>query len=229
MNEQNTIPTAPVKPIISKPVLLSKEHDISAFVSTDETRYALTGIHYDAEHKRLEATDGRMLIRVPLEGKNDVNDVDEFPPVRGAALLGAPPSCTFPVKSFLGALSHLLQRVTLPVLSKVLFGGGSDQVMPLSFTTTDLDVEHTVRSKVIIDAAWPELDRVVPTREPKAVVHLSSVLLGKVCHYAQAVDTGKGVSLKLELSGNSHDPVRITMTTPEGRDVLVVMMPIRVS
>lgn len=60
------IPTAqPSPPPAPASLELRRHHDISGFASEDETRYVLRFVRYNAEAKRLEATDGRVLAMVP--------------------------------------------------------------------------------------------------------------------------------------------------------------------
>jgi hypothetical protein len=207
------------------PVLLSKEHDISAFVSNDESRYALNGIHYNAEKSRLEATDGRILITISLASKNSATSFRDMPPLKGA-LPGAPESCTFPPKALTDVLAHVVDgRVALACLKRVVFGGGDkENSQPISFTTTDLDTEHTVYSKVI-ECNYPDVEAVLPTFESRASILLGPHLLKKALDYA--TDIAHATSIKLELSGELHDAARISFTTAGGRDVLVALMPMR--
>jgi hypothetical protein len=206
------------------PVLLSKEHDISAFVGKDESRYPLTGIHYNAEKGRLEATDGRMLITISLAARNDATSFRDMPPLKGA-LPGAPESCTFPPKALTDVLAHVGSQTTMAVLNRVVFAGGDKEgSQPISFTTTDLDMEHTVRSKVI-DVDYPNVEQVIPTFEARASILLAPRLLKKVWDYA--TDIAHATLIKLELGGDHYDAARISFTTAEGRDVLVVLMPMR--
>jgi|KBSSwiStaDraftv2_1062776.scaffolds.fasta_scaffold1431829_1 hypothetical protein len=47
-------------------IVLRKHHEITAaFASTDASRYVLQGAHYNKEKGCLEASDGKMAIRVP--------------------------------------------------------------------------------------------------------------------------------------------------------------------
>ena len=212
-----------IKPAITgQPVLLSKEHDISAFVSGDASRYSLTGIHYNAEKGRLEATDGRMLITISLAARNDATSFKDMPPLKGA-LPGAPESCTFPPKALTDVLAHVDERAALPCLECVVFGGDKESAQPISFTTTDLDTEHTVRSRVI-ECNYPNMECVLPIFEARASILLAPKFLKKVWDYA--TDIAHATSIKLELSGDPYDAARISFTTAEGRDVLVALMPI---
>lgn len=50
---------------------IPKECKIEGVVARENTRYAITGVKLDAERKRLLATDGRMLVELPIPAMKD--------------------------------------------------------------------------------------------------------------------------------------------------------------
>ena len=208
-------------------VLLKKQHNLADFCSEDESRYALRGVHYNKTLNRLEATDGRMVIIVPL-AKEPVST--EFPPCH-SALKSNPQDCIIPVAAIEAAFRDLVEhcsRTVLPVLGTILLKANGETLwvnsQRVSLTVSDLDAEHTTNSKCI-ESAFPVVQNVVPTFEAKAVAHFQPKYLKKVCEYAEYIGA---TSIKFELSGNPYDPVRMTIPHCDG-DIVVVLMPMRMS
>ena len=50
------------------PVTINRKHDISEFCTGESQQYALEYIRYDPTEKELQATNGHVLMTVPLEG-----------------------------------------------------------------------------------------------------------------------------------------------------------------
>src|SRR5689334_19358252 len=110
MNDETT--AAQEHPVTPKPetkgILLGRVHDITAFTSPDPTRYVLGGIHYDPKGGFVEATDGKVLIRVPV-----TVPLEEFVAVNDKS--GAE-ECIIPTASFKKALANVPKNGPLPIL-----------------------------------------------------------------------------------------------------------------
>lgn len=184
----------------TNPVLIGKHHDITPFASTNETRFAICGIHYNANEKRLEATDGNMAIRVPV-----CDQASEFPPVKaGDNTLS---DCILPIGAFKRALSNAKDAAKcaakLPICSYARLSANGDN--KATMTTTDMDVEQAVSAKRV-DAIYPNLDQVWPTEPPTLTIALGADLLKRIATYASThglpTRDSEDVAIKLEFTTN---------------------------
>lgn len=187
-------------------MLIGKHHDITAFASSDPTRYAICGVHYNAKHQRLEAVDGVVAIHVPVCDRSE-----EFPSVKtGDAALK---DCIIPTPAFKRALANAKdsgKSNSLPVLSYARLSANGDN--RATFTTTDLDTEQAVTAKCV-DATFPNLDQVWPDKAPVLSIVLSSSILKRIAEYAEkhGVDTdGKGAGIRFDFI-DSLSPVRFSI------------------
>ena len=155
-----------------KAILLGKEHDITGFASDDPSRYILQSVHYRPQDKLIEATNGRVLVRVP------VIESEEFPPVKGQTE-DPPVEATIPVAPFQKALKNI-PKTNLAILEHFkLESNGS-----ITFRTTDLDVEQAVVCRPI-EGQYPKTDQVWPEQKDYPVVFaLAGIQLKKVVEYA---------------------------------------------
>lgn len=208
----------------SPAILLGRHHDITGFASTDPTRAVLNGVHYNAKKRVLEATDGRVAVRVPV-----CERADEFPPTKagGAAM----PDAIIPTAAFKRALANVPARNTLPVLDYVRVAGDGERI---TMTATDLDTEQAVTAKAI-DGRYPDLDQVWPTAAPTLSIVLASGLLKRIAEYADrhGKETGKpGCAITFEFTG-ALEPVRFgfELENALGESVRAegVLMPIRLT
>src|SRR5574340_1053737 len=90
-------------------VLLGREHDVTAFASSDPKRAVLNAVHYSARHSAIEATNGKVLIRVPVTAR-----AEEFPPVADTA---PATDCLIPLAPFKRALANVPESTHLPILA----------------------------------------------------------------------------------------------------------------
>ena len=203
--------------ILEKPkaVLLSKHHDISAFCSEDETRYVLGGAHYNAERKFLEATDGRQLIRVPVE------ESDEFPEVK-TALDHPPLDCIIPrvalqkgLRSIPKSSLEILQHARLDANGKV------------SLTTFDLDNESALTTKPV-EGNYPNTEQVIWTEEPTLTIALNPYYLKMIAEYASKHCHEKHTSIKLMFK-SELEPMKWEVTLGNMQKATGLLMPMRLS
>lgn len=193
-----------------KAKLIDKANDIGGFSSSDETREVLRGVHFTENFT--EATDGRVIIRVPYPAQH----VDDHP-VKGSDKLG---DVIVPSEAIKRALGDAHKNSRLPVLETVRVSNDGDGCVVLG--ATDLDTE--VRSRVRV-GQYPNTDTVIPSGEFKTTILLSPDYLGAICAYASE-HIRSGYGLKIETNG-PVDPVKITFPLKDGRGVLVVLMPMR--
>ena len=227
MNETETQPTEiPTEPIVApatpapppgtKHILLGREHDITPFASADEQRYVLQGAHYYAERQLLEATDGRMLIRVPVR----IDAESAFPAIGDDKHLAK--DCIIPS----GVLKKTLASIpksSLPILNHVvLSSNGAENTAIL--TTCDLDVQNDARTRCI-EGTYPTCDAVMPTDAPSLSITLDAERLGRICDYAKRHSTGTHNDLTLEFS-DGVSPLRFRIKTASGH-ANGLLMPMR--
>lgn len=201
------------------PVLLSREHDVSAFASSDQTRYVINGIHYNREAGCVEATDGRQLIRVLVS----TDDNGEFPTVTGADKAGELPDCILPAGALTKALRNAPNGKSLPILQHVAVTPAPDGRVRL--TTNDLDTEQSAMVKVV-EGNYPKCEQVIPDWPATVTIALSADLLGTICSYVSKHGASATHAIKIELK-DSDSPIRWSCTTQGGRTVTGVLMPVR--
>lgn len=209
----------------AKRLLLRKHHDITAFASTDSARFVLNGVNYNGPKKLLEATDGSICIRVPVE------ETDEFPPVPKLDDLPETngQSCDIPMKPFLKALKSI-PNSRLPILESVRLDveapNKNCQSAQFHLTTNDLDTVSTISGRAI-DGTYPDIDKVVPTDEPKLAIVLSADRLLKIAQYASKHGTHEH-PVKF-LFTDELSPVRFSIRLEDGQESVGVLMPMRMS
>lgn len=202
----------------ANPILLSKEHDITAFASNDPGRYVLQSVHYDAKGQFVEATNGRQLIRVPVQAS------EEFPPITGAN--GSPaPDCIIPIAPLRKAIASI-PKCNLPILGHVAVTAVENEPSKIRLTTNDLDTENSAVVRTI-EANYPRTDQVIPDKAPEFAIALSALELQKIVAYAAKHGSGE-CAIRFEFNSDL-DPVRWSVTTQETRKVSGVLMPMRLT
>lgn len=208
------------------PVLLDAACNVAAFASTDPKRYVINGVHVTREYA--EATDGKMLIRVPLPK----TDPAEFPPTTAPSEFA--PGQILLVKPLLEALKSAKdagRSCPLPICAMVRLSSSpavGEKPAKLHLTTSDIDNERTIVVKPI-EGSYPNVNQAIPTAEPKFSITLSADLLAEIAKYAIA----HGQSDKHDNHGirfdflDSTDPVRFSINLPDGRKTTGVLMPMR--
>lgn len=196
-----------------KTVLLSRHHDITAFCSTNASRMVITGVHYNAEKKRLEATDGMALITVPIEGD-------------GAE------SCIIPSKFFKSMVAKATAYAA-KVASKVWLMtdlrksqlGDSTRVR-ICVEQNDSESSATANA---IEGGYPNIDMVWPSKEPVFTINVSGRFLKSLGTYAVAHGSHSSDAVKLEFF-DPHEAVRFTIklpSDPDGVGVQGLIMPMK--
>lgn len=202
--------SAPSKPAPNPGVLLRRSHNITAFCSSDESRYVINGVHYNADKQRLEATDGRMLALVPINGGVSI---EEFPPTN-TAVKGDLKDCIIPKKAFAEAFNAIPKHTPLAVLGSLAFSGQEVRGQyRVSLTATDLDTDKSQVSKCI-EGDFPNVERVIPTEEAtKFTIRFGAGLLQKIsAYFAENCRPGRD-AMTLEFGGSNVDPVARPVTT----------------
>lgn len=169
-------------------ILLTKHHDVSDFASKDASRYIINSVHYNSAKQLVEATDGRVVIRVP------VTVSDEFPPVKGQ-VENPPVDCIIPIAPFKKGLGNAKATKHLPILgySRIDANG------KVTLTTTDLDTEQAVTCKPI-EGNYPNIDQVMPAKEPTLTIAIGAAVLSKIADYAAKHSTDGDKTIVFQFS-----------------------------
>lgn len=201
-----------------KAILLSRACDISAFASTDDSRYVLNGVHFNAEKKCVEATDGRIAIRVP------VLEVDgsEFPNI-ATDQAKAPKDVIVPTDSFKKAMAGIPKGATLPILRHAKLDTNENGTRAF-ITATNLDRENSVLGKTT-EGTYPKLDTVLSMNDAKPTV-LSIILSGEYLAMigSYAAKHGQGGSIHLKFAG-PEDAMQFTVTLDDNQEAIGLLMP----
>jgi DNA polymerase III sliding clamp (beta) subunit (PCNA family) len=197
-------------------VLLQSEHDITSFASKDPTRYILNGVHFNAEKERLEATDGKILIHIPVNKL----PVDNLPaPLNQES---ESKSVVIPKDKFQKAIRNIVKKTKLEVLKNARLDSSKKERVTL--TTTDLDCEQVVSTRPI-EGEFPQIEQVFPAGDPKMTIIIAPGLLQKIATYA-CMYGKKNTGIKFEFRGN-FDQIVFHITTKNDHKAVGVVMPIR--
>lgn len=218
-----TTTEAEPKPMVDVPPLVNKEakaallgriHDIRDFASTDETRFIIGGLHYDPARGFIEATNGRMLIRVPVTAP-----ADEFAPV---ADKGVAADVIIPVAPFKKALANVPKNGPAPIQRHIrLSVAGIPGMQRVTMTTSDLDTEQVVSAKAI-EGVYPNTEQVIPNAEPDLTICLAPNILEPIIDYCKKNGGERHQSIKFGFYKDEHTPCTFEITVPTETDDLVV-------
>jgi len=209
------------------PVFLDAACDVSAFTSDDPSRFIIQGAHLTEKH--IEATNGAMLIRVPLPSV----DTSNFPDTTAPDTFS--PDQIMPVKPLLEALKNTKTKSIHPACSLVRVASipeVENKRPKLILSTTDLENERTITATPI-PGTYPNIDAVMPKRENKLSITLSADLLLEVAKYAIAhgVLVGKhkhtqGHPIRFDFV-DDLSPAEFTVKLSEDRCVTGLVLPMR--
>lgn len=184
-------------------IVLRKHHEITAaFASTDASRYVLQGAHYNKEKGCLEASDGKMAIRVPVL---PTDEKDIAPHLATGA--GEPVDCIIPSGLLQKAMKNIPNGNSQPFvqcvrLDTVTPAGSGDPVVSLS--TDDLNTTEIVKAGAVL-GTFPKLDQVWPSGAVAFEVAFDPDVLGRLCAYAKKHSGEKTRALKFTFYKDSLD------------------------
>lgn len=168
----------------TKPVLLDRANDVSAFASSNPNRIVLQGVHANGEG--VEATDGTIYIRVPYVQI----DPAEFPPVKSAS--DERKCALLPVKALKEALKTI-PKSNLPVLNTVRLSTVEETyekappTLKAQLATTDLDAQRVIETRCW-EGEYPATQGIIP-EHPKNVkrrIAINALNLKRIAEYALA-------------------------------------------
>jgi len=207
------------KPYTHPRLLLSDQHDLSSFASTDERRYVLQSLHIDSRGF-VEATDGRKLLQVPVN-----SCAEEFPSLGHPY---GPGDTLMPMAAVKKALGNRPKRPTLPILANVLVS--EDECKgKLCLSTTDQRTDQTVAVPPI-DGNYPNTDLFFSKQpEPTATVTLSAYHLRAFCDYAIKHGEHRDKDMRSITFAITDDAsqVYLTIAIADGEQATGLIMPIR--
>ena len=177
---------------------LDGPNDISAFASTDETRYVLNGIRLGKDYT--EATDGRMLVRVPYRDGSEK-----------------------PAEAFILPAGDVKAAVAGLKKCKVV----SAVTVSKNCTRATLADENVSRTVELIDGQWPNTDQVWPGGEPVLSITLDGRLLAVIAKYASTLqDRDERAPVRFDFTSGTEAVVWSTRTK-DGWKVKGLLMPMR--
>lgn len=164
--------------------------DVSAWASDDATRLSITGVRIDVERKQVVATNGHILVAVPLPGPNNALT----PSVEGSM---PAESFTIPADALRAALKSIPKaKSTLECQRRAAVAQTGPSRLEL---TTWPQFPAATKQFVEIDrSAFPDYAQVVPQSEPTATVSVNPHYLKLLAEYAIAA---KSPSVSLEVRG----------------------------
>lgn len=214
-----------------KAVLLGRHHDVTAFCSTDASRYVIQGVHFNAEARRVEACDGHVAIRVPV-----CERVEDFPLV--STVSKETSDCILAPETVKKGLANISKGGVLPIVNYAqLTTVQNGEVSKATVTATDLDAEQAVTGKVI-DGKYPNLDAVWPDKPATFAICLDANQLKRIAEYAvkhgvETKEAGRSTTaIRLEFT-DEFSPMRfsIVLDDPLGEHPKAegLLMPIRLA
>jgi DNA polymerase III sliding clamp (beta) subunit (PCNA family) len=203
-------------------MLLDPRHIKAAlpFTSRDETRAMLTGVRITSQY--VEATDSYKLVRITPKGSMSQEDFPRFPD-------GSPATGTISERGILvdaKALKRSLRNVpkarrSLPILSRIAVKPSGNHVL---LTTTDLNLTSSETSR-LIEGAFPEIDKHLPSDEPTSTITFSAEFLKQVAKAFQ--DFGGSKAIVTVDVFSELKPARFSATDDEGTEMVAILMPVR--
>lgn len=147
----------------AKPVLLDKTIRAALeFVSRDETRAVLTGIHITPDY--VEATDSYRLVRITHAEGIKPMDYPTGPDSTAPAYSDVPPEgIIIEASAIKRALANMPSRSTLPILNRIALKVDGNYAR---LSTNDLDCvsAHTTR---LIEGTFPDIDALLESYKGK--------------------------------------------------------------
>lgn len=183
----------------NKVLLLGREHDVSAFAASEDSRYALSSIQVDPIEGDIIGTNGKFMISVPLGLQWGIEeypkpDVD-IGPIEKPILVSA--------KDLAKAFKTAPKKKRVPPILRdtVLVGmQGSDIIL----YSTDMDKTSSIQSKPI-DKRFPPCRECIPDMKDGSITfRLNAKLLKTICDYAimhgdeKQADGGQSIEFEIE-------------------------------
>jgi len=200
------------------PLVLDKACDITPFTDTKSTRYALSGVCWDADRNALSATDSRMLAVIqPPDAGEEFGPAADAPQVRTVI----PASV---LKAAIRETRKANRKRRVPVRQTVALVSASGGEVEVATESPSGKVSRKAKA---IEGRYPNLHAVLPKRESVQLeVTVDQKLLKVIADYFTTHGT-EGDGILLRFTGKDT-PVEICGNVGDGsRRAYVVLMPLK--
>lgn len=192
--------------------------NLAALASKEVSRYTLNGLA--VRPKDVAVTNGHYAITVSHQAMPETS----FPETAGLEhkhLVNGLVNETVMLtrEAALGAAKAIPKRVTLPCLGFAALG--TDNTLYVN----QLDSVQTFKGK--LEGTFPNLEQVMPIGKPVAEVCLSAEYIEMIAKYMRSA-SDRSVAVRLTIYDNGR-PVRFDARTPDGQNIMAVLMPMRQS
>lgn len=206
---------------------------LTVAVNKNDSRYALGGIHIDADGVAV-ATDGHMLLyarkpaSIPAE-EYPSNPTPTTTPLEPGATIGGQ---TVPIDALTTAAKHIRGKQYISAYDHVAICPSNTSLRVVAINGPSAVSDQHVDP---LEGPFPKWDRVLPTHTTTLTVRLSARILADLAKAAKAIG-GKGdcaVTFEFTNEGNRDpgmgyaDGIRVTLDSVAGHDVGGVVMPLR--
>jgi hypothetical protein len=189
-----------------------------AFVSKDESRPLLCGVHITPEH--VEATDSYRAVRITHAPGTTVND---YPVLSGNQRALGDVDATIDARSFGDALKALSKRTTLPILQRVVVVEDAERYLTLG--STDLDRTNRTEARKI-EGRFPPLGDLFNDSEPVLSIKFNAGFLADIANAAKKFSDSPTPVVELRAWGPLK-PAEFSARTPDGQTFRAILMPVR--
>ena len=195
------------------PVLLGPEHDLNKFCAREAGAYALNDVVFRSSTRNVEASDRRILIRVPVRSCKK----DEFPSTPGQKA-SPDADAQFPGTAIADAMKHVSKATAKlkPILGcALLTQDASGAVLSVTDTSNSVDARHTATG------SWPDTSEVLESDKGQDAIRsftVNAILLKRVVDHAvkhgQTIyhDSSEEVRLRFHLFKDQCKAVEFAFT-----------------
>lgn len=207
---------------------------IANLADKGESRFTLAGIQVTPTYTAV--TDGHCLMKVT----NPDIPADGFP--IGDALTLSGTSAVLSTEHALALAKSLPKKTTIPVLSTVALcsnGALDEDGKPFRYVVAN-DLENVTKKPVMAKANFPDIDRVIPSRENMDfAITVNAALLADILQQLERMNKNKANMVPVTMyfqapRANKSQPgktisqaIRMESKTDAGQDVTSVLMPVR--
>lgn len=195
-----------------------------ASLCAEKERYYLHGIHFTPEHT--EVTNGHYLVRVsaPFSGKDLETALNDLPKVEGYEPKENGEECfTFPATTCVEVERSIPKERVLTQLNHAWITKNTTKE-EVEFVTYDMNTTKPIKAKKI-EGRWPNSDMIMPKDEPEMTLGFNPDYMLKICNVFKKM---KLKEIRLDLFGDKK-AMRMTGKTEEGQEVVVLLMPMKLT
>ena len=198
---------------------------ISAFASSDPTRYMLQGVHIEASGNMI-ATDGHILgILTP----GDSLEEKDFPSIgQSAGDVPALVPCTLAIDGIKALSRAIPTKSRMPIVKHALLDHTATNANGKAvFHVTDLENPQVV-NVAKLDGTFPNYVAVMPKDPTVYRIVFDAELLKRVATAALTLGKDqKETAIELEFTASGLSAMKATTTNKDGQTLTAVVMPLR--